>query len=87
MDAKERIANSFFDNMADVFLLDREYLQSNPELKFKEDLAAKSMQFFPLLAAMEEEFDIEIGLRDFQYECRTLAEAIDYIVKIFNKSN
>jgi acyl carrier protein len=53
-----------------------------PETSFLEDLKATSMQFFPIIAALEDEFDIEIQYQDFRREGQTVKDAIDFVEKL-----
>lgn len=52
------------------------------ETSFLEDLKATSVQFFPIIAALEDEFDIEIQYQDFRREGKTVKEAIDFVEKL-----
>ncbi len=51
-----------------------------PEHTFVEDLDAESIQSVELMAAFEEEFDIELD-EDEAMEIKTVGEAIDFINK------
>jgi len=53
-----------------------------PETNFLEDLKATSVQYFPIIAALEDEFDIEIQYQDFRREGKTIKEAIDFVEKL-----
>ena len=85
MDIRAKVAEVFIINMADVFMLDEEYITANPDLNFKEDLAANSIKYFPLLAALEDELGIEISLHDFQNEGKTVSLGIDYVTWLYKK--
>jgi len=82
MDIREKVAEIFITNMADYFLLDKAYIEANPDIRFKEDLAANSMKYFPLVTALEEDLNIEIDFHNFQYEGKTVALAIDYVADL-----
>lgn len=87
MDIREKVAEVFITHMADFFMLDKTHIESNPDLHFKEDLAANSMKYFPLIAALEEDLNIEIEFHDFQYEGKTVALAIDYVTALYKSQH
>ncbi len=51
-----------------------------PEHRFVEDLDAESIQSIELMAAFEEEFDIEMD-EDEAMEVKTVGEAIEFVEK------
>ena len=51
------------------------------ESRFVEDLGAQSMQSIELIAAFEEEFDIEIDEEE-AVTVKTVGKAVDYIVNL-----
>ena len=81
----EKIKELFLDCMADAFMLDKEYLASNLDLRLREDLAANSMKYFPLVGGLEEELDITLNFRDFQNECHTIRQGIAYVQAAYAK--
>ena len=85
MDIREKITDILEGAVADVFMFDREYVAANHELRFREDLATSSVQYFPIVAALEEELGIDIDFHEFQYESGTIKLAIDYVVKLYNE--
>ncbi len=52
--------------------------QINDESKFVEDLGSESMQSVELIAAFEEEFDIEMDEEE-ALDVKTIAKAVDFI--------
>jgi acyl carrier protein len=52
--------------------------QINVESKFVEDLGAESMQSVELIAAFEEEFDIEMDEEE-ALDVKTVGKAVDFI--------
>ncbi len=52
--------------------------QINDESKFVEDLGAESMQSVELIAAFEEEFDIEMDEEE-ALDVKTVGKAVDFI--------
>jgi acyl carrier protein len=59
-------------------------LMITPEKKFIEDFGAESIQSIELLAAFEEEFNIDME-EDASLAVRTVGGAIDFIENILNK--
>jgi acyl carrier protein len=55
-----------------------EAAQVNEESKFVEDLGAESMQSVELIAAFEEEFDIEMDEEE-ALDVKTVGKAVDFI--------
>jgi len=55
-----------------------EAAQINDESKFVEDLGSESMQSVELIAAFEEEFDIEMDEEE-ALDVKTIAKAVDFI--------
>lgn len=74
------IEDIMFDVMEKVFNLPRD--KFTYDTNFLEDLKATSVQFFPILAALEDEFDIEIQYQDFRRNGKTVGEAIDFVEKL-----
>lgn len=54
------------------------------DARFIEDLGAESIQSVELMAAFEEEFDIELD-EDRSQECKTIALATNYITEVLNE--
>ena len=79
MDERERIAKILNETIADIFMLDLEYVASNPELNFRKDLKASSIQYFPLISELEEQLDIELDAHDFQWKAHTIAQAVVFV--------
>ena len=62
--------------------LNLEPAQINDESKFVEDLGAESMQSVELIAAFEEEFDIEMDEEE-ALDVKTVGKAVDFVVAQF----
>ena len=86
MKTNAEIQELFLDYMADAFMKDRAEIAENLDLRFREDYAANSIMYFPMLGGLEEDLGIEINLRDFQNECHTVREGIDYVIALYNKA-
>ena len=84
MKTDEEIKEFFLDYMADAFMKDKAQIAENLELKFREDYAANSMMYFPLLGGLEDDLGIEISLRDFQNQCHTVQQGIDYVTALYH---
>jgi acyl carrier protein len=63
--------------------LNMEAAQINAESKFVEDLGAESMQSVELIAAFEEEFDIEMDEEE-ALDVKTVGKAVDFIAAYLN---
>lgn len=63
--------------------LKMESSQINGESKFVEDLGAESMQSVELIAAFEEEFDIEMDEEE-ALDVKTVGKAVDFIAAYLN---
>ena len=57
-------------------------VEFSDDTDFLEDLKATSVQFFPIIAALEDEFDIEIQYQDFRRNGKTVKQAIDFVEKL-----
>lgn len=79
MEVRNTIIKTILSTVAEVFSMDEEALKQNMDIKLIEDLGATSVQFFPIIAALEEELDIEIQYQDFRREAKTINKAIDFV--------
>lgn len=79
---RAKVEDVLYGSIADLFNLKKEDVAKQPELRFREDLAAKSMEFFPMIADLEDSLGIQIEYHDFQSECRTVGMAVDYVCKL-----
>jgi len=85
MDIREKVTDLIEDAVADVFMFDKDYVAANHGLRFREDLATSSIQYFPIITALGDELQIDIDFHEFQYECGTIEQAIGYVVKLYNE--
>ena len=74
-----------YENIADVFMMTPEEVRVNPETRFREDLAAVSLQYFPLISNLEEELDIALDFKEFQIAAPTFTKAVDFVWKTYEK--
>ena len=68
---------------ADLLKIDTESI--NEESRFVEDLGAESIQSIELVAAFEEEFDIEMD-EDAALAVKNVADAVRFIDEVINES-
>ena len=85
MDIREQIADVMDDSIARVFRREKADIAAHHELRFKEDLNVNSKQYFPILAALSDAFDLEIDYHQFQFYCATIDTAIDYVVQEYQE--
>jgi len=78
-DTLERVKNV----TADLLKIDVESI--NEESRFVEDLGAESIQSIELVAAFEEEFDIEMD-EDAALAVKNVADAVRFIDEVINES-
>lgn len=83
MQIRQRITDVMNAAIADIFMLDVDHISSHPEFDFRADLHASSIQYFPLIARIEDEFDIVIDSYAFQKRAHTIEDAISLVTKQF----
>ncbi|MHB8076396.1 acyl carrier protein [Desulfosporosinus fructosivorans] len=44
------------------------------------DLDAKSFNYFPIIAALEDEYDLEFQYQEFRRKCKTIGDIIDLVL-------
>ena len=76
---KEEVERVLYQSMAEVFGRPVEEFAANPDLRLREDLAAKSMEYFPLIADLEDKLGIQIEYHDFQTEAQTVGATVEYV--------
>ena len=79
MAKRDEIAKVVCEGMAEVFGGSAERFSVNEDLRLREDLTAKSMEYFPLIAGLEDTLGIQIEYHDFQTEAQTVGATIDYV--------
>lgn len=84
MDHRQKIIEVLNKSIADIFMEDADFIAANHEMKFRTNLKATSMQYYPLISEIEEQLDIELDAHDFQYKAHTIAEAVDYVHNAYN---
>lgn len=66
--------------VADAFMVDVASIEADPTKRLREDMGATSMQYFPIISALEDEFDLDIDLHDFQNGTRSIEDAVDFVL-------
>lgn len=80
---EEKVKEAAYQAIADAFMIDVSEVERNPDRRLREDMGASSMQYFPLIAALEDKFDIELDFHGFQNEARTFAQVADYTYAVY----
>ena len=76
MATTEEITQKVYAAVADAFMKTPEEVAANPQVRLREDLGASSMQYYPLISDLEEAFDVEFELHDFQFRARTVDDIV-----------
>lgn len=85
MFTREQIAEVVAESMADIFMMDKQDILNRPELDFRVDLNANSIQYFPLISDIEERLDIELEGHEFQWVAKTFSMAVDFVYEAYSK--
>ena len=85
MDSIRMITNTLNETVADVFMMETEYIAAHHELNFMTDLIATSLQYYPLITELEELLDIDIDVHDFQSKLHTIGDAADFLVGLYTE--
>lgn len=86
MTVSEEIRETMLASMAQVFEKTEEELSVNADADLLDELKATSQQYFPIIAALEEQFDIELQYQDFRREGRTINKAIEFVEDVYRKT-
>ena len=81
MATTEEIKQGVYAAVADAFMLSVEQVAANPAVRLREDLGASSMNYYPLIADLEEAFDVEFELHDFQFRARTVDDVVAMVAE------
>lgn len=79
----DEIRKVTLDSMSKVLGFSKEVLENSMDKDLIKDFKATSQQFFPVIAALEDEFDLELQYQDFRRNGRTLNEVIKYVTQIY----
>lgn len=66
-----------FQTVAEAF--GKDVAEIAGDTRFIEDLGASSVNYFPVINALEGEYDLDIQYQEFRRECPTVADAVAYV--------
>ena len=75
MEVKEFV----FEVVAKAF--GKDISELSEETRLLEDLDAKSVNYFPFMNALEEEYDLDLEYQTVRTQCRTIADIISMVEK------
>lgn len=81
MATEAEIRSEVYAAVADAFMMDVSQVEANTQIRLREDLGASSMQYYPLIADLEDSFGIELELHEFQYVARTVEDIVELVKK------
>ena len=81
MATAEEIKQGVYAAVADAFMLSAEQVAANPAVRLREDLGASSMNYYPLISDLEEAFDVEFELHDFQFRAKTVDDIVAMVTE------
>lgn len=76
---REQVAEVVYASIADAFMMEETKISKHPELNFRTDLNATSLQYFPLISDIEDRLDIEMESHEFQWVAKTVEQAVDFV--------
>ena len=79
MTLRENIYEKLVERAAPLF--GKEVEDMNEDLKFVDDLDAKSVHYSQITTYLEDEFDVEIPYMKFRRKA-TIGEAVDYVLEL-----
>lgn len=77
---RKNVQNVVYQAVADAFMMDTAAIAADPSKRLREDMGATSMQYFPIISTLEDEFDLDIDLHDFQNNTRSIEDAVDFVM-------
>ena len=57
----------------------KEISELNAETRLLEDLDAKSVNYFPFMNALEEEYDLDLEYQTVRTECKTVGDIVSMV--------
>lgn len=63
---------------------DKDVSEISLELNLLDDLDAKSVQYFPIMNALEDEYDLDLQYQKFRIECTTVGDIIKLVEREVN---
>ncbi len=82
MNSRDEILQKLVERAAPLFGIKPENMTEN--MRFEEDLQAKSVHYSQITTYLEDIFDIEIPYMTFRRKA-TIGEAVDYVYKLCNE--
>jgi acyl carrier protein len=79
MGLRDEVLEKIIQRAAEVFKKDPGELSA--DMRFIEDLKAKSVNFVQIIAILEDAFDVQINLMEFRRK-KTLGEAAEFVAKL-----
>jgi acyl carrier protein len=79
MGLKEEVLEKIIQRAAVVFKKDPDEL--NADIKWVEDLKAKSVNYVQVIAILEDTFDVQINFMEFRRK-KTLGEAAEFVAQL-----
>ena len=80
MPTRDEVADMVFEQVSKAFKVPRESL--GPETNFLDDLKATSINYIPIMVALEDEYDIEFQYQEVRSKCRTIQGMIDHVMEL-----
>ena len=77
MPTKEQVTEFILEHLAEALKIDKSQLTMDTDIIA--DFHATSLNIFPFVNVMEDEYDIEIQYSDFRVNCKKLGMLIDYL--------
>ena len=82
MEYQEKVQAAFVELLAAITEKSAEEVTEHLEDNMHDSLGVTSVQLFPLLAGLEEQFDIELDYAEFITDVKTAKEGIAYVSKL-----
>ena len=80
MDIAQEVRQAVIENVADIFMKSQEEIEANMDASYIADFAATSLDTFPLVSELEDRFDVELELHEFQASVGTPNETVGYVL-------
>lgn len=82
---KETVRNSFLSILAQLLGKTEEELGECEDSRMIDDLGMTSMQLFPLIGALVDEYDVDIDYAEFLTDVHTVDDGIEYVFSKLKK--
>lgn len=81
----EKIETTVIGIVAQCTKKDVSEIEKQKDARFKEDLSLTSMEYFPIIAELEEQLNIEVDYSDFLNKALTVNDCIRYVTNLINE--